>query len=620
MAKMFNVVIICVISFSGLSDSQYRRIDWLHNLCHYIIDNSTDEYQVAVITAENQRKLANDPRIMYLIKFIMQHRPILHLNIDFASEKNEEDSYKLSTTASTFFMYIGDTQHIYVTLIERILDTLKDLSELKTIMKYLLIFFSSESNFDFDIIFQYSWKKQIVDFTILEIPRCDQSKENKMLETCISNEIIIRHFNPFLNLSTQEFYSPKSQWFPNVMTNLHGYPIKVGVFHSPPFSMVKWKDNLEVESASGADITLTRHLAKKMNFTIKFLPRMIEFHTANNSLKQLFGLLNFYKVDILARVTPHYTEDLEEDAIRSAPILLDDFCALVPKKLEVRIPFSWEAFEGILISIAIICFFWIPALLLRFDKRRWSVFVILRVLFGIPVYGSPLIISQRMFYAILLLISLTYSANIYGSLTRVSIDTDSEVEYRTFDDLAKSPFTFVIPRYLYEKTFSDKKELLLLKNKTINYIEAWKCPFHAQQYKNVSCLISRYEAIIFMNYKHLNSKTDGLKLTNLCFWSDAYSFLLRRDSPLRRSMKHIFLFFTEAGLIKKWYKDDIIDMEIAKDEDENAFFIPRGVLIDQLLAVLLIGYVTSIIVFIGEILFQSITISFHKIILKIKKS
>lgn len=609
MARVFLIISIIYISgfFECLKGSNSEQLEWLFDLRNYI-KTITDEYQIMIINSENQTESVDNPSIRNLLISTIESRPTLRLSFNGSSKTTKNKLYdEISDTAGTFFILIRDHKFTDIKSLMSMIDMLKELSATKEITKFLLISLSMESNEIFEIIFQYTWKKQIVDITILEIPNCD-IKINTILKDCSEEIPIIHQFNPFLNLFKHEPYSSKTQWFPIIMKNLYGYPIKVAVVNDPPFSLVKYNEKLEVKSMSGPDILVMKALESKMNFTAKIQLHLIGYEEIRNgSIDELFKLLESDKIDLLAHVNPHYTEDITENAYRTGVLFIDELCALVPIQKEAKVPLSLSALEAIIISTTIVISFWIPAFLLNFDRSCWSIFVIFRVLFGISVNKRPLITSQRILYTFLMLISFSYSSNIYASLTSVSMDIDHEIEYRNYDDLAKSPLTPIISKYLYEKTFSESEGAILeLKHKVENTTNIWKCPFKAERNKSITCLMGKLESEIYLSSK--KSKRQTLKLSKVCFWSDSYTFLLRKGSPLRRAFKKIFLIFSAIGLHSKWYKKHA-EMEVSDDIIENTveeLLIPSETLLEQLTAILLFGYIASGTAFIGEIICNKI--------------
>ncbi|KAK0078446.1 hypothetical protein PV325_002478 [Microctonus aethiopoides] len=583
-----------LIAHSVVAETSYHlraKLDWISKLRDDIANN-VDEYKIITVTSASQKYLLDEPCIRDLLVDTVNNNPTHRVSINISAIDNENKMIEIQDSGATFFIVINDIRKTSNHFSAELIKLMEKLSIRKVHVRYLVIIFSLNCEQNMNTILRDAWKKQMADFTIIEF--FDSYNEgNKIFKNYYPTEPKIHLFNPFLNSFTHTFYSLQPELFPDIMKNLYGYPLKVGVFHNPPFSYVRWHDNQTLMNMSGAAITVIKTLALKMNFTLQIAPRLRSFpEIKDNSLPLgFFELMKSGHLDILADISPHFTERLAENAFRPKPIFLGEFCPLIPITYEIRIPFSWALFEAIIVTIAIILSFWIVAIMLRFTKKYWGVFTISRLLFGIPIKYYPTKSSQRVLISILTLISLNYTAIIYGSLAKVGIETDIEIEYHDFDDLVNSGLIPIIPQYLYEKTFGKSEGAILkLKNKSINTTEIWNCPVNVAKYKNVTCLMEKLAGEIFIKSEERSGRKT-MKFMKTCLWSDSFTFLLRKGSPYRQAMEYIITRFFEVGLQIKWFNSDF---ELS-DSDENAddfieqFSTPQTVLIHQLLGVSIFG-------------------------------
>ncbi|KAK0168772.1 hypothetical protein PV327_002542 [Microctonus hyperodae] len=565
------------------------KLDWVSKL-HDDIAHDIDEYEIITVTSASQKYLFDEPCIRDILMSTVNNNPTHRVSINISAIENERKIRKIQDSAATFFILISDIRETRNHFSRELIKLMEKLSIRKVNVRYLVIIFSlnCEQNNNMNIILQDAWNKQMADFTIIEF--FDSYNEgNKIFKNYYPTEPKIHLFNPFLNSFTHKFYSLQPELFPDIMKNLYGYPLKVGVFHNPPFSYVRWYDNQTLMNMSGAAITVIKTLALKMNFTLEIAPRLKSFPEIKDNTLPLgfFELMKSGRLDILADISPHFTERLSENAFRPKPIFLGEFCPLIPITYEIRIPFSWALFEAIIVTIIIILSFWIAAIMLRFTKKYWNVSIIARLLFGIPIKYYPTKSSQRMLMSILTLISLNYTAIIYGSLAKVGVETDIEIEYRDFDDLVNSGLIPIIPQYLYEKTFGESEGAILkLKNKSINTTEIWNCPVNVAKYKNVTCLMEKLAGEIFIKSEERSGRKT-MKFMKTCLWSDSFTFLLRKGSPYRQAMEYIITRFFEVGLQIKWFNSDFELSAVDENADDfiEQFSTPQTVLIHQLLGV-----------------------------------
>lgn len=590
---------------------------WINDLRNYT-EKINETRQVILITTNYIDATKNHhPSMAKLLIEIMSVYPTLRISADFFN-KTDKQSHSIDIwkdPTATLFIFIDNDLHYSETYRwKRVIDMMKELSFHKKCVKYLLVRLPTDSNENYDDLLQYVWTRLIVDFTVLKIPKYEQQNHKNILKNK-NNELILKlyHYNPFLNSTVVENYSPGIHWFPDVMRNMHGYSVNIAVFHKPPFSYVRWNDQGKADKISGADSTLILAIAQAMNFTPNILPKLSTFEEIKED-HSVMGLLKFMesgKVDITAYLSPHYTEDIHEDTVRSDWIVIDDFCAVVPVMYKIQSPISWEAINAFILSISIVMVFWLFALFLRFNRSYWTSFTIVRILFGIPVRSnnsSP--DSQRLLFNCLAIVSLFFSSNIYASLTRININNNTEIEYKNFDELASSNLIPVLSPFLYQKTFNDKyksNSLQKLKYKSLNMTSIWDCTFYAEKYKNITCLMGKYEGNIFVKSKLNQDGKRSLKFSETCFWSDNYAFLMRKGSPLRRSFSSIIAKLTETGLKGKWYKDNYDDetMEINNDPEttEKKLETPGSVLKLQLMGIIASGFLFSTTAFIMECLY-----------------
>ncbi|THK33010.1 uncharacterized protein LOC114841190 [Diachasma alloeum] len=586
---------------------------WLKDLLHYIEHNDDEYHQVIFIASEHTGTSFENYWIQRIQQTIMATYPTIRLNVERPSDADEWSYHGIDAT-STLLISVDDAEVPRLDISKQTISVMKKLSLNKKRAKYLIIFLSSERTQNFSILLRYGWKIQMMDLVILEIV----SSRREMItisESSIDDHssLVIHYFNPFLNLMVRKPYEPGIEWFPNLMSNMHGYPLKIGIRHQPPFSEVTWDEKANCVSMSGWDITVIQEVAAKMNFTLQILPQLTNFSEIieDNSSYGLFNLLSSGKVDILASVNPHYTEDMEENLYRSEMIFRDQLCAVIPVKNTTRILFPTEIIEAFISTIGILSIFWVSTLLFKF-RRSWSVFDIFRMLFGIPkhINHSSLKLAQRLMIKIILIVSLFYCVRIYACLTEIIIDVDHEVEIENFDDLDRSGLIPVVSAYLLNRTFGNVDEndraLINLKNKAVATTAIWDCPSHADRFKNVTCLMTRNAVQILMKSTYQPGERI-LKISKACFWSDSYSFLVRSGSPIRKRMDYIINLLSEVGLKIMWFRNDTriklweIDREDELIWDEMKYH-PTSPLREQLTIVALFGFTTATITFIGELL------------------
>uniref|UniRef100_A0A6V7JZQ5 Ionotropic glutamate receptor L-glutamate and glycine-binding domain-containing protein n=1 Tax=Bracon brevicornis TaxID=1563983 RepID=A0A6V7JZQ5_9HYME len=585
--------------------------EWFQDLFRYIGNKDASHREVIIITSRKApNRPVDNPWVIRLLQRTTQIYPIIRINLNPPFDNHDESHFLSIDATAALFIFVHDILTERSIYPEKVIDIMKRLSLNKKHVRYLAIFLSLELTNNFDKLLKYSWSQQVMDFTIIEMIHCINRTEG-LLKICTSNEEspVIHYYNPFLNETVTRTYQAPFDWFPDVLQNMHGYPLKIGVVNRPPFSYVEWHKNLTLKSMNGPDIKLIRAVAERMNFSLDILPRLITYSELYNERtpQGLFNLMASGKVDIYAAVTPHFSENISESLFRSEKILRDELCALVPITKTVAIPLSKDAIEAMVVIIGVVLIYVASSWFLHF-YQSWDFFRTIRVLLGIPinVNNSHWSLTQRIVVQVLMIVSLFFSANIYGGLTKVSIDLDTEVQIKTFQELDESGLIPIINPFFFNKTFGnidpDDKPMLNLKKKAITSIAPWRCPIEAGKYFNVTCLIGKREGELFIKSSYLNGKPT-IKFAETCFWLDSYVFLIRPGSPYRRRMDNILTLFQEVGLREKWYRDGP-KMMTRKTSDDESLDPPKGVLSEHLTAVSVFGCVTATAIFFCEIIWH----------------
>ncbi|XP_063995656.1 uncharacterized protein LOC135173012 [Diachasmimorpha longicaudata] len=600
---------------------------WLSDLLHYIKHNGGEYHQVIFITPEHIETSIENYWIEIMQQTIMAAYPTIRLNVERPSNATQWSYHGIETTG-TLFISVHNAKIHRLDVPKHTLSIMKKLSLNKKYAKYLMIFISSEKPQNFEILLRYGWEIQMLDLLILEII----SYRRQRITIAVSSleeqsSPVIHYFNPFLDLIIRKPYEPGIEWFPNLMNNLHGYPLKIGIRHQPPFSEVSWDEKTKNVSMSGWDISVIQEVATKMNFTLKFLPELTTFNEIieDNSPYGLFKLLNSGNMDILASVSPHYTEDTEEDLYHTDMIFRDQLCAVVPIKRTTRLLFPREIIEAFISTTGILSIFSASTWLFKF-RSSWSIFHIFCMLFGIPVHINHLNLrtAQRLMILIILIVSLFYCMRIYASLTEIIIDIEGEIEIENFDDLDRSGLIPVISPYLLNRTFGNlhatDRALINLKRKAVTMSAMWNCPSYADRFKNVTCLMTKNDVQVFMKSAYRPGERI-LKMSKVCFWSDNYTFLLRSGLPIRKRMDYILNLLSEVGLKIMWFRNDTrIKLWQIDREDElipdDVKYQPSSPLREQLSIVLLFGFTTATVTFIGELLCYHVCIHKQKTMTK----
>lgn len=394
--------------------------------------------------------------------------------------------------------------------------------------------------------------------------------------------------------------------FPDKVSNMWGYPLRVRAVNVPPLTIAKFNDNGEAIKIGGNNMEMIKIIAKKLNASVNWIPPMADedLYRINDPFRVVYSLMELQKIDIESYLAPQIFVSLN-NSLRTTPLLTDQFCAIVPISYKPQIPFPSSICKAYLLSMGLVTTFWILGRLLPLDHSYWKLFNIGRVLFFVPVGKFPEVNVERIIFVCLLATSAIISTNIYTSFTDLSIGTAQKTEFNTLADLDNSGLKPVIGPFLYNKTFASATGALLnLKNKAVLSWRSRDCPKMAAKYKNVTCFLAKLG--VDLKIGNENNRT-LLQIAQPCLWYDSIAFTIGKRSPYRSHMNYIIMNLQSAGIIRFWYEarkplkwtltkyDAILEK---RHSSKTLRFL--------LLTITFVGFAISIVVFLAEILIHSV--------------
>ncbi|XP_043280381.1 uncharacterized protein [Venturia canescens] len=473
--------------------------------------------------------------------------------------------------------------------------------------RILLVLMSEKPRKKLEGLFKFAWAKKLLDFTIIELIEARVPEE---LADSVPRPVI-HHYNPFKKEYTRINWTPNENFFPRKGLNMWGYRLKIGVLHEPPMSFVKFNESSKIPiSLKGANINLVKLMAERLNFTAVWVAfQQFSEIRQDPTPSGLYRLMNSEKIDLLASMSPHHTNSKEYRIQRTSSVMVDRLCPVVPITRTVHVFNVADTIRTFPVVLVILIVFWIPAYLLKFDSRYWKPISIFKLFLGFAWATAPKNNAERVVFACILFLSVIYFNTMFASSTKARFIYDKAASITTFQDLDDSGLTPMVSSFLYNKTFAqDEGSLSNLKKKSIAVSDIGKCPFYAAKHNNICCIMGERDVLLTMvgneDYRH------RLKIVRPCFWFDAYGFLLGKASPYTRYLNTVIFYAHTSGIIAKWYStlEDIKSEDWLIDLDEdNTSQIDRNnntspALVRQLMTIITIGLITSLLVFIGEII------------------
>ncbi|XP_043280067.1 uncharacterized protein [Venturia canescens] len=609
----------CVLfCYFGSLRTFVHSTDWVDDLTRCIVESSKFRL-VKLLTRLEHAKFLEDPLTDEFLAGLMQQLPLLRIDFkeDFELPANsvpDETSWErtpIDTTATLFLLVVESPDASSAPMIRDFIETVANMATYHYNPKYLALFFVRKRSDSLEEILQFAWTQKMLDFTLLELAHPGVSK---FLGANGSAPVVplVHQLNPFKKeYSRTPWKSRATDLFPDKVSDLWGFPVRVKAINHPPFSVAKFNGLEEPTEIGGANLFLIQTLLRKLNATVKYFPAAVE-RNASNVLRSLYSVTELQKIDISSTSSASYTVSWN-DTQRTAPILVDKFCALVPilPKLETLVSTSF--FLANLSSFSLILFFWIFARFMRFESPFWKLFDIGCVLFGVSTTRQPRANVERITFACLLAISAIYSSTIYSSITDISLQKNGEVEFESFQDLIASGLVPHMHPFEIDRTakiFQGADHWKDYKKITVRIFNSLDCVEVAVKHKNVTCFMKKIKARYVID-KSMGHGKAILKVAEPCFWTESFSFLLGKRSPYRWKLDKLISRLHRAGIVSKFYRDDIsngkklsYEREASITEEQESMLALRY----QLMSIAIVGYSISIAAFVLEIIYHRITV------------
>lgn len=142
---------------------------------------------------------------------------------------------------------------------------------------------------------------------------------------------------------------------------------------------------------------------------------------------------------------------------------MEEACPLVPMIPTTSILLDKSFVASCLAIVILITAIWLFTFILKPDKHSTTIWHPLNIGFlilGIAVPDQPRKLRERVVYGCILMVSLFYSSNVVAQLTSINVDTESFVDFQSYEDLEKSGLIPVVHPNMFNMTFSFGDEML----------------------------------------------------------------------------------------------------------------------------------------------------------------
>lgn len=475
--------------------------------------------------------------------------------------------------------------------VEAFVDLLAEKIEIQPRPKCSTIFLSqsNETVLDsfVDQLLRYAWKEKFLDFSVIliDIP-------------------IIYHHNPFFNSTSKQTINQKTQIFPDKMTNVNKYPIKVSdVSYAKYDLLVAQKDGKLV--GLGTNSFLVEFILETMGFFM-VIDRNVLMQSYDVAGTLMLSTVGEYQLPISSETR-----------------ILLELVAVVPTSTSYELIFSRETiFHVILATFTIFLFAKILkafGAVTEFSKP----FSLALVLLGQSVPYVPRKVIDKLIFLLMTLLFVYTSNELYSNIVEVRFKND-DLSFKTYKDLDRSNLTFYVTvgflKFILLEDLPKDQYLINVGRRTWASVDA--DPDHACVKKLIKtrkfgCIMTRLSAESFVSTYRNPDGSARMKIAEPMLFTTSFFYTFLKPVPCVVKFAKIVRRINEAGIshmIALYYKKKRIQMRR---------FVPQETLakkkanFQQFLIIFCTGQFIALLAFFLEFLFMLLKKKYPRLVQKL---
>ncbi|KAJ3637061.1 hypothetical protein MTP99_000546 [Tenebrio molitor] len=498
---------------------------------------------------------------------------------------------------------------------------------------YQIVIPEARATYSLHFVFT-SWDScQGVKYELSDILRrfwIDYNVVNVIAQTpcsCDSQQVYI--YRPFVrvgsswgitNVYTLQEITNNYRLITNLLENFNGFPLNIAVFERVPSAIQDlpkllnnhpiYKNLSRSKGFAGIDGMILGTLSESLNFDI-VVPgnqkRKFGLVLSNRTVTGVLGDVVYRRVVYAAnsRFLVDYTVSEIEFTV---PNSAEEMCIVVPKA--AKLP-NWisvmNSFTGLtrfaILLTSIICtMFWYWISSKPFAKASWIMF---SILLGTPTKLVPRT-GQYLFLAACMVFSIIILGVFQGSLFKNYTTTTYYADIDTLEELDQSGLPVAMTVWRFMKADSDL--MRRLQNKTIR---KYQDSIDSVAYqRNIAMCETKSYLQFLMKTKYVdNDGSPLLHVVDECLTTFLMGNLMPKGSAFLTVFNNVITKVTEAGLTVKWDNDivDSLTVEQMINLSRNRTTTKPFTLYDVQSAfyVIILGYISSILLFLYEILYKA---------------
>lgn len=443
----------------------------------------------------------------------------------------------------------------------------------------------------------------IIDVDILEISEAKRNVKG-FLRRKYTDFTVHKH-NPFLKSNKKQALSKNVTWFQPKCKNLNAFKLRNGKTPEAPDKML-WRGKLIEMYHDGPRSNLGLHFMASMNMTFKY--------TSSSSPEFDF----YFEWRFLTRNALDYTwlksYELEKSHLYT-PVIYDS---------QFKFNFNYLLFyiAAVVLTLLLLqlcCVFG------NFDRRTWSPYEVVKMLFGYSNPRRPNIIIESSLFCLISLGGVCIANFFAEAMTDMLVPVEEERSFNTFVDLRESNITL----YLCSKPAAEDEVMhikyenaIILSNVSYQVEQDWvkrmvSMVKKMQRCNNISISVQlRNKWELYGTNIAINGKIFARR-SNLIEYCHIFSYPVQDFSPYYERMSDLYWRFNECGFsvhnkLAVQVARNYIGEELDETFQDNASFEEDSEAIDNLrtdilLYVLLLGVTASLLVLFAELVLYHLT-------------
>ena len=570
--KIVFILVVILVHVSWIDGAEHPSSDILINK----IFNHKNVNQTAIFLSDIDNAF---------IQKITNRAPALLIDITTITKSDDTRFFELPilkyprSSASFIFLQNHDSDTLHLDRIHGMLDKFIMIAPNAVRPKCLLILFSRNAMVDDgylrNLLVKY-WSLRFIDFTIIKLSY---------------NDSVMFYYNPFMDTYHEERFESTSEIFPDKLTDLNYYPIKIAAFNYDPY-IILHKNGMRVD-ISGTQSGYIKIMSEKLKFTLDIVD--VSKPSISDTFEDALKLLETNQAQIIAlqSYTGIYLHGHNATIGRTTDI--GKYVLVTPIWRVSKVNVSINTFMGLLLyPILIYCLFAI-AIVLKLPLRSWRGIYLFQILMSSPLVRRPKDTYQRIVYLSLILISMIYSNDSFSRLLGIKI-THEEEPFNTLEEVRRSGLPIFVPKLAYEffKNSDDLAVRSLMPQ--LRVMDPSKCMNDTLQYhRRQICAATMTYARYMISSSEKLYKVKSMKIAGPLLYEGTAAFSYERGSVFTDIFDRTIQGIIESGIPLLWdtYEGGY-DVEKPREDEENVLFI-------EIVLILLVGYSISAVTFLLEI-------------------